>query len=40
MRGLDPRIHRKSLVSLMDCRVEPGSDSLKSKNAARNWVAF
>src|ERR1700744_2729321 len=26
MRGLDPRIHRKRLVRLMDCRVKPGND--------------
>jgi hypothetical protein len=28
MRGLDPRIHRKSLlfVKAMDCRVKPGND--------------
>src|SRR5262245_37299369 len=30
MRRLDPRIHEKSLLKWMDCRVKPGNDGADS----------
>ncbi len=38
MRGLDPRIHLKRVVSIMmDCRVKPGNDEGEFVNIAA-WL--
>jgi len=29
MRGLDPYIHQKKFLELMDCRVKSGNDDLR-----------